>query len=126
MATTKKFAQMSTKKLNALLETASEEDAVAIKAILESRNAQQAEAGAGEGTELSEEEKQAIEAAEKASAPEGGEPANEEKKKGGRKASPKLSEDELLEVTPQNLRIRKRLLDHAARMRELSKKKTQE
>ena len=95
---TKKFAQMSTKKLNALLETASEEDAVAIKAILESRNAQQAEAGTGEGTELSEEEKQAIEAAEKASAPEGGEPANEEKKKGGRKASPKLSEEELLET----------------------------
>ena len=60
---TKKFAQMSTKKLNALLETASEEDAVAIKAILESRNAQQAEAGAGEGTELSDEEKQAIAAA---------------------------------------------------------------
>ena len=94
---TKKFAQMSTKKLNALLETASEEDAVAIKAILESRNAQQAEAGAGEGTELSEEEKQAIEAAEKASAPEGGEPAGE-KKKGGRKASPKMSEEELLEA----------------------------
>lgn len=100
---TKKFAQMSTKKLNALLETASEEDAVAIKAILESRNAQQAEAGAGEGTKLSEEEKQAIAAAEKASAPEGGEPAGgepagEEKKKGGRKASPKLSEEELLET----------------------------
>lgn len=94
---TKKFAQMSTKKLNALLETASEEDAVAIKAILESRNAQQAEAGAGEGTELSEEEKQAIAAAEKASAPEDGEPAAE-KKKGGRKASPKLSEEELLET----------------------------
>lgn len=95
---TKKFAQMSTKKLNALLETASEEDVVAIKAILESRNAQQAEAGAGEGTELSEEEKQAIEAAEKASAPEGGEPAGEEKKKSGRKASPKLSEEELLKT----------------------------
>ena len=37
-----------------------------------------------------------------------------------------LAEDELLEVTPQSLRIRKRLLDHAARMREISKKKTQE
>lgn len=102
MATTKKFAQMSTKKLNALLETASEEDAVAIKAILESRNAQQnLSAEAGEGTELSDEEKQAIEAAEKASAPESGEPANEEKKKGGRKASPKLSEEELLEAEKQ-------------------------
>lgn len=95
---TKKFAQMSTKKLNALLETASEEDAVAIKAILESRNTRQAEAGAGEETELSEEEKQAIAAAEKAAAPEGGEPAGEEKKKGGRKASPKMSEEELLEA----------------------------
>ena len=37
-----------------------------------------------------------------------------------------LAEDELLEVTPKSLRIRKRLLDHAARMRELSKKKTQD
>lgn len=98
---TKKFAQMSTKKLNALLETASEEDAVAIKAILESRNAQQAGTQANEGAELSEEEKQAIEAAEKAAIPEGGEPANEEKKKGGRKASPKLSEEELLEAEKQ-------------------------
>ena len=94
----KKFAQMSTKKLNALLETASEEDAVAIKAILESRNVQQAKAGAGEGTELSEEEKKAIEAAEKAAAPKETETTGEEKKKGGRKASPKMSEEELLEA----------------------------
>jgi len=35
-----------------------------------------------------------------------------------------LSEDELLEVTPQSLRIRKRVLDHASRMRELSNKKS--
>ncbi len=34
-----------------------------------------------------------------------------------------LADDELLEVTPENLRLRKRLLDHAARMREASKKK---
>ena len=101
MATTKKFAQMSTKKLNALLETASEEEAVAIKAILESRNAQQAETQASETTELSEEEKQAIEAAEKAAAPENDKSGNEEKKKGGRKASPKLSEDELLKAEKQ-------------------------
>ena len=33
-----------------------------------------------------------------------------------------LADDELLEVTPQSLRLRKRLLDHAARMREASKK----
>lgn len=95
---TKKFAQMSTKKLNALLETASEEDAVAIKAILESRNAQQAGTQASEGAELSDEEKQAIEAAEKAAAPEKTESTDEEKKKGGRKASPKMSEEELLKA----------------------------
>ena len=34
-----------------------------------------------------------------------------------------LADDELLEVTPKSLRLRKRLLDHAARMREASKKK---
>ena len=34
-----------------------------------------------------------------------------------------LADDELLEVTPQSLRLRMRLLDHAARMREASKKK---
>ena len=34
-----------------------------------------------------------------------------------------LADDELLEVTPKSLRIRKRELDHAQRMRELSKKK---
>lgn len=101
MATTKKFAQMSTKKLNALLETASEEDAVAIKAILESRNAQQAETEKGKEAELSDEEKQAIEAAEKAATPKEEKSAGEEKKKGGRKASPKMSEEELLEAEKQ-------------------------
>jgi len=35
-----------------------------------------------------------------------------------------LADDELLEVTPESLRLRKRLLDHAARMREASKKKS--
>ena len=34
-----------------------------------------------------------------------------------------LADDELLEVTPESLRLRKRLLDHAARRREASKKK---
>ena len=34
-----------------------------------------------------------------------------------------LADDELLEVTPESLRLRKRLLDHAARIREASKKK---
>ena len=34
-----------------------------------------------------------------------------------------LADDELLEVTPESLRLRKRLLDHAALMRQASKKK---
>ncbi|NBI10328.1 translational GTPase TypA [Colidextribacter sp. OB.20] len=34
-----------------------------------------------------------------------------------------LADDELLECTPKNLRLRKRLLDHGDRMREASKKK---
>ncbi len=37
-----------------------------------------------------------------------------------------LADDELLECTPKNLRIRKRELDHALRMRELMKKRNQE
>ena len=32
-----------------------------------------------------------------------------------------LADDELLEVTPDNLRIRKRVLDHAQRMRQVMK-----
>ena len=37
-----------------------------------------------------------------------------------------LADDELLECTPKNLRIRKRILDHSIRMRELMKKRAQE
>ena len=37
-----------------------------------------------------------------------------------------LADDELLECTPKSLRIRKRQLDHAIRMRELMKKRAQE
>ena len=37
-----------------------------------------------------------------------------------------LADDELLECTPKSLRIRKRELDHAARMREIMKKRNQE
>lgn len=92
MSQTKKFAQMSTKKLTALLETASQEDAVAINAILAARNAQ-SEVGAEQ--QLSEEEQAAIKAAENAQqeSEAAGEP--KEKKVGGRKASPKMSEEEL-------------------------------
>ena len=37
-----------------------------------------------------------------------------------------LADDELLECTPKSLRIRKRELDHSARMRELMKRRSQE
>ena len=37
-----------------------------------------------------------------------------------------LADDELLECTPKSLRIRKRVLDHSQRMRELMKKRAQE
>ena len=37
-----------------------------------------------------------------------------------------LADDELLECTPKNLRIRKRELDHSTRMRQLMKKRNQE
>ena len=37
-----------------------------------------------------------------------------------------LADDELLECTPKSLRIRKRILDHGLRMRELMKKRAQE
>ena len=33
-----------------------------------------------------------------------------------------LADDELLEVTPKSLRLRKKILDHAERMRQASKK----
>ena len=37
-----------------------------------------------------------------------------------------LADDELLECTPKSLRIRKRILDHAVRMREVMKRRAQE
>ena len=36
-----------------------------------------------------------------------------------------LADDELLEVTPKNLRIRKRILDHGQRMKALKGHKAQ-
>ena len=69
--TTKKFAQMTTKKLNALLATASDEDKKAIEAVLAAREQAQApkaeetaEISAAEETQLTPEEKAAIKAAE--------------------------------------------------------------
>ena len=72
--TTKKFSQMTTKKLNALLATASDEDKVAIEAVLAAREQVQASAApeataeeapaSEEETQLSPEEEAAIKAAE--------------------------------------------------------------
>lgn len=69
--TTKKFAQMTTKKLNALMATASDEDKKAIEAVLAAREQAQApkaeetaEAPAAEETSLTPEEEAAIKAAE--------------------------------------------------------------
>lgn len=60
--TTEKFAQMTTKKLNALMATASDEDKKAIEAVLAAR--EQAQAPAAEETPLTPEEEAAIKAAE--------------------------------------------------------------
>lgn len=119
----KKFAQMSTKKLNALLENASEEDAIAIKKVLETRgqiasgeNPQSAEtvstyvelspeekaakaaAVAGEADDylLSEEEKAAIAAAEAGEAAEAKKEAKP--KKESKPKAPKLTDEELSEI----------------------------
>jgi hypothetical protein len=91
MAATK-FTQMSTKKLTALLETASDEDKVAIQAILDARNAKNAET-AVPSTELTSEEQAAIEAAENGTSA----PAEEEtkKEKKVREKAPKMSVEEL-------------------------------
>ena len=79
---TKKFAQMTTKKLNALMATASDEDKKAIEAVLAAREQAQApkaeapaEAPAAEETSLTPEEEAAIKAAE-----ENGSKATQEKK----------------------------------------------
>lgn len=63
---TKKFSQMTTKKLNALLATASDEDKKAIEAVLAAREQAQAPAAPAseEETQLSLEEEAAIKAAE--------------------------------------------------------------
>lgn len=91
---TKKFAQMTTKKLNALLTTASDEDKKAIEAVLAAREQAQApkaaeetaeapvEAPAAEETSLTSEEEAAIKAAE-----ENGSKTTQEKK-------PKMTDEE--------------------------------
>lgn len=94
----KKFAQMTTKKLNALLESASEEDKVEIQAVLEARGALSAgaqEPKSATTDELSDEEKAAIAEAE-GKAPEA---EQKEAKKAGRKSNkPQLTDEEREEV----------------------------
>lgn len=88
---TKNFKQMSTKKLNALLETASEEEKNEILKVLNARNAASAGAGAqspAKSEELSEEEKAAIAAAEA----ENG--VTEEKKAPAKEKAPKMTDEE--------------------------------
>lgn len=101
----KNFKQMSTKKLQALLETASDEEKVLIQEVLDTRNA--ASAGAGAGTkaeELTEEEKAAIAAAEaenNAGKPEG-EAAKKEK-------APKMTDEERAALAEK---LRTEAVDH--------------
>ena len=94
---TKKFAQMTAKKLNALLATASDEDKKAIEAVLAAREQVQApkaeetaEAPTVEETSLTSEEEAAIKAAEEndsKAAEENGSKATQEKK-------PKMTDEE--------------------------------
>lgn len=88
---TKNFKQMSTKKLNALLETASEEEKNEILEVLNARNAASAGAGTQSPTkseELSEEEKAAIVAAEAVN------DVAVEKKTPVKEKAPKMTDDE--------------------------------
>ena len=62
--TTKNFAQMTTKKLNALLATASDKDKKAIEAVLKAREQAQASADDGNDALLTPEEETAVKAAE--------------------------------------------------------------
>lgn len=102
---TKNFKQMSTKKLNALLETASEEDKVLIQQVLDTRNAASAGAGAGAPSNdgLSEEEKAAIAAAEA----ENGVKAEE--KKPAKEKAPKLTDEQREELANK---LRAEAVDH--------------
>lgn len=111
----KNFAQMSTKKLNALLATASEEDKVKIMAVLDARNANaaHAEAAANEpasvATELSPEEQEAIKAAEAANGVADSQAAEATKKKGGRTAAVKLTNEEREELANK---LRSEVVNH--------------
>lgn len=106
----KKFAQMSTKKLNALLENASEEDAIAIKQVLEARGqvasgegqSEAAPESASTDAELSPEEQEAIANAEAGEAAEATKAEKKEKaKKEPKPKAPKLTDEELSAIYEQ-------------------------
>lgn len=101
---TKNFAQMSTKKLNALLETASDEEKAQIQEVLNKRNA--ASAGAAQAPaseELSAEEQAAIAAVEA----ENGKTA--EPQKPAKEKAPKLTDEERAELAEK---LRAEAVDH--------------
>ena len=104
---TKNFKQMSTKKLNALLETASEEEKNEILEVLNTRNAASAGAGAGAPADsdgLTDEEKAAIAAAE---AENGGK--TEEKKAPAKEKAPKMTDEERAALAEK---LRTEAVDH--------------
>lgn len=101
---TKNFKQMSTKKLNALLEIASEEEKTQILEVLNTRNAASAGAGAGQpAAELTEEEQAAIAAAEA----ENG--VTEEKKAPAKEKAPKMTDEERTALAEK---LRTEAVDH--------------
>lgn len=110
---TKNFAQMSTKKLNALLETASDEEKNLIQEVLNKRNAASAAtaeaAAAPAAGELSEEEKAAIEAAEA----ESGAANKQEEAAPKKEKAPKMSDDERKELADK---LRAEHMNHKCRV----------
>lgn len=107
---TKNFKQMSTKKLNALMETASEEDKVLIQEVLDTRAAAKIGASAetpAQGSELSEEEKAAIAAAEAESG------VKPEEKKVGAPKKEKMTDEERIALVAK---LRAEAVDHKCRV----------
>lgn len=106
---TKNFKQMSTKKLNALMETASEEDKALIQEVLDTRAAAKIGAEApAQSSELSEEEKAAIATAEA----ESGAAKPEEKKVGAPKKE-KMTDEECAALVEK---LRVEAVDHKCRV----------
>lgn len=106
---TKNFKQMSTKKLNALMETASEEDKALIQEVLDTRAAAKIGAEApAQSSELSEEEKAAIATAEAESGA-----AKPEEKKAGAPKKEKMTNEERIALVEK---LRVEAVDHKCRV----------